>query len=176
MTTKKPPQDPPGYEAKTPRDHATPHKAPKNTPIELIIDLVGNKGLTHAQAAEVLGISRSAVTARLRRIGYTPERVRLYKTHRADILAWLQSQIVQHITPDKLKAASISQLGILLGILYDKERIERNQVTQITENRAFVLQATATLQEAQAELNRLKGKKAAMVLAGQGASDPDPDR
>ena len=142
-----------------------------NVPIEQIIDLIESKGLTHEQAGKLLGISRSAISHRLRRIGYTPERLRNFKHHRADVLAWLQSQIVSYITPAKLKGASLSQLMVALGILYDKERTERNQANTIVESRQFVLNATATMEEARAELAKLKGRKAALVLAGAGRAD-----
>jgi hypothetical protein len=40
--------------------------------------------------------------------------------------------ILQYITPQKLKKASINQLGTLFGIMYDKEQLERGRATSHT--------------------------------------------
>jgi hypothetical protein len=53
-----------------------------------------------------------------------------FRTQRADTFSRLQQILLQHITPAKLKGASLAQIGTLFGIMYDKERLERGQATE----------------------------------------------
>ena len=140
---------------KLPKSTGRPYKG-LTVPIETILDLVEGKGLKHSEAARIVGVSRSAITQRLAAIGYKPGRLTQYKDQRADVLAWLQSMIVSYITPEKLKDATLSQLCIAYGILFDKERLVRSQSTSITESRQFIVQAQATLKEARAHLDHLE--------------------
>jgi len=52
-----------------------------------------------------------------------------YKKQRADIFANLQLEMVQSVDSDAIKAASLLQRITAVGILYDKERLERNLST-----------------------------------------------
>lgn len=93
--------------------------------------------LSHQEMADRMGCSRVAVTRALQRIPtwqLKEQDVNDYKAERADIFAAAQQLILKYITHEKLKAASIQQLGTLFGILYDKERIERGQATQHIAN------------------------------------------
>lgn len=88
---------------------------------------------SHQEIADKMGCSRVAITRALQRIPpwvLKDRDVETFKRDRADLFALAQQLILQHITADKLKAASLQQLGTLFGIMYDKERLERGQATQ----------------------------------------------
>lgn len=89
--------------------------------------------LSQQEIADKMGCSRPAVTRALQRVPpwiLQNRDIEKFKVDRADIFAQAQQLILQFITPDKLRAASIQQLGTLFGIFYDKERLERGQATQ----------------------------------------------
>jgi len=138
--------------------------------------------LSHQEIADNMGCSRVAVTRALQRV---PEwvlkdrDVEVYKRDRADILAAAQQTILQHITPDKLKIASLQQLGTLFGIFYDKERLDRGHATANIavisehkldeETRKLIYKAIET--RTQALLNKSKVKNTAETESGSDDSD-----
>ena len=106
-----------------------PPTANKNIPIESILEL-REKGLTLDQTAKILGCSPANVYARLKHHNPTFERIERFKRHRADILTLKQAEIINSLTEDEIKKAPAQVKGMLLGIFYDKERIERGLSTQ----------------------------------------------
>ena len=103
--------------------------APKYIPTESILEF-RSKGLTHAQIAQLLGCDRSAITQRLLKIDADLQILENYKKHRADIITLKGRQVLKNITPSKLQKASAYQLAGIFGLLYDKERTERNLSNQ----------------------------------------------
>lgn len=112
-------------------------KRSPNLDMDRLADLVREKRedgkyLSHQEIADRMGCSRVAVTTAIQRL---PEwvikdrDVEDYKRDRADIFAHAQQLILRYITADKLRGASLQQLGTLFGIFYDKERLERGQAT-----------------------------------------------
>ncbi len=101
----------------------------KGIPIEDMIHY-SERGLSHAEIGQMVGCSAANVTARFGKVGYTPERLKAYKLHRADIFTEKQRQIMDAISPEKLKKSTAYQLVGMGGILYDKERLERGESTQ----------------------------------------------
>lgn len=126
--------------------------APKYIPIGSIIDLIEVKGLTKAQAAKVLGCDHSNISQRLKAIDYVPEYLKTYKDNRADILAYYQAEILKHITPDRLKKATATQLATMYGIFYDKERLERGQSTDNIEIHTEIMNLKDKLDAAKKEI------------------------
>lgn len=113
-------------------------KKAENLDLDRLKDLANTtnddgSSLSHQEIADRMGCSRPAVTRALQRIPQwqLQERdIEQFKLDRADIFAQAQQMILQYITVDKLKVASLQQLGTLFGIMYDKERLERGQATQ----------------------------------------------
>lgn len=84
-----------------------------------------------AQAAKHLGVTPMSVRKRRAKLtkgilGTTED----YRKMRADIFADMQKMLLRFVTEDKLKKASLQQIGTLFGIFYDKERLERGQATE----------------------------------------------
>ena len=85
-----------------------------------------------SRTADELGVTRAAVIKRRNTLpdGVIAKTVEEFRTRRADTFARLQQILLQHITPKKLKGASLAQIGTLFGIMYDKERLEKNLSTE----------------------------------------------
>ena len=105
-----------------------PSFAPKGIPIEDIIEL-RRKNLTVGQIGTLLGCSPQNVTLRLSRIKEDLEGLENYKKHRADVQAWHQRKILNSLSDEDIKKSSMLQKVTAIGILYDKERLERGQTT-----------------------------------------------
>ena len=97
-------------------------------PIEQIINLA-EKGNTFADIGKILGCSKQAISERLKKFNYTPARLKAWKKSKADVLALLQSNIVQSIDEDAIKKANLQQKMWAFGVAFDKERLERGQST-----------------------------------------------
>lgn len=117
-----------------------PPTANKKIPIESILEL-REKGLTQEQTAKILGCSTPNISARLKQ--HTPifEKIERFKRHRADILTLKQAEILNALSEDEIKKAPTQVKGMLLGIFYDKERIERGLSTQNISVFARVVEA-----------------------------------
>ena len=100
----------------------------KGIPLEDILEL-RRKDLTLKQISVILGCSEANVHKRLK--GFAPVQVKIdrYKRHRADLLTLTQATLHDSITPAVINEASLLQRTTALGILYDKERLERGQST-----------------------------------------------
>ena len=100
--------------------------APKNA-TKTIITMATNTDASATEIAKTANVSTQAVYQTLERHGISYKRLESYKNNRADILAGMQTKILKHIDEARLKKASAFQLIGSLGLLYDKERLERGQ-------------------------------------------------
>jgi hypothetical protein len=135
----------------------------KFTDIELITALDYHKGNV-TRVAEALGVSRAAVIKRKKKIpeGIITPDVETFRQERANIFASIQQALLRYITPDKLKHASLQQIGTLFGIMYDKERLEKNQATDFIAHAHFQALPADQMQSIRAlskELTERKLKK-----------------
>ena len=103
----------------------------KFSDMELIAALNMHNGNV-SRAAQELGVTRAAVIKRRKVIpeGVLAPTITEFRSQRADVFARLQQILLQHITEKKLKGASLAQIGTLFGIMYDKERLEKNLSTE----------------------------------------------
>lgn len=91
-------------------------------------------GMTYKEIAEIEGVTKQAICKQISNLIPNKSALDTYKQNRADILAGKQIEILQALTPDKIKDASALQLVTSMGILTDKERLERGQSTQNIES------------------------------------------
>lgn len=113
-----------------PPDHELPTPAattPKMIPLENLIEL-HSKGLSSSQIAKIAGCNSSNVRNRLYASGVVS--LGRYKKNRAEVFAATQSRILNNLTDDDIKKGSMLQKATAVGILYDKERLERGQSTE----------------------------------------------
>ena len=119
-------------------------KPRKGTKAEAILTLAATTPATPMEIAETVNTSRQLVHQVLNRYGIDPNHARDYKEHRADILAGLQSKILNCIDDEKLKKAPAGTLTLMACQLYDKERLERDLSTS---NVASVMADVAALRK-----------------------------
>lgn len=112
-----------------------PAKKPKNTPIKKILNQLA-LGATQAQVAKSVNVSKPAITQILKRYGIERNLLESFKENRADIFAGIQETVAASLTDADIKKASVRDRTILMGTLYDKERLERGLSTQ---NSAVIL-------------------------------------
>jgi hypothetical protein len=89
-------------------------------------------GLTHEEIADFFGVSRVAVTYMAKRLKlenpkYTPEEFKARMEH--EMLERMQ-KVLGSMSHDKIERASLSQLIMTFGILFDKVRLNRGESTQ----------------------------------------------
>jgi len=84
---------------------------------------------SQAEIAEIVGIDKSNVNRALKKYGLRRADIDGYKNNRADILAGLQTRVLQSVTDVDIEKAPFRDKIVALGILFDKERLERGQST-----------------------------------------------
>lgn len=104
-------------------------KSHKNIPIETIIEY-RNRGLSYAEIAKLTGCSRQNIQQRLEAIEYSKEDLENFKKNRADVFAFMQSKLINSIDSKTAKEMSPYHRIVSLGILFDKERLERGKSTE----------------------------------------------
>jgi len=142
------------------QDISTPEHLPdpvhKGISIDQITHLIEVEGLTITQAADRLNCHKSNISDHLQRNGITPGYLQKYKTKRADVLAYWQHKILNSISTDDIKSASLHQKATAYGILYDKERLERGQSTQNIESHQYVMEAYNYLKNLDQERQKIE--------------------
>lgn len=91
--------------------------------------LLKRKGLSNAQVGKLLGCSAQNIDYLIKKYGDSLETVETYKKNRADLLAAKQSRLLEALTDEKIEKMAGRDLVVSLGILQDKERLQRDQST-----------------------------------------------
>lgn len=88
----------------------------------LFTKLFYGEPLTHNEIADIFGVSRVAVTNKVNKLGLQRKLkdAQEYEQGLSEELMYKIQLIMNQISADKIQSASLSQLGVLLGILYDK--------------------------------------------------------
>lgn len=92
---------------------------------QTILTLATTTPATPMEIADTVNTSRQMVHQVMERYGIIPNNTESWKSHRADLLAALQEKIYGAVDEDAIKKMIMSRGMTDLGILYDKERIER---------------------------------------------------
>ena len=85
--------------------------------------------LTTREIAAICDTGHSHVIATFQRYMISQIETNDYKSHRADIFAGIQHKILASVSDDDIKKASLFQKAGVVGLLYDKERLERDMST-----------------------------------------------
>jgi len=111
-------------------------------PISKILDLrVKNPNMSIRQMGKVLGCSHANIIKRLEPYREEIEALPSFKKNRGDMLAMVQNKLLNSVTIEDIKGASLLQKLSAFGILYDKERLETGQSTNNTSVLATVVQS-----------------------------------
>lgn len=122
------------------------------------------KGLSYRDIAQFFGCKHQSVHDRIK--GLLPangDDIKAYKAKRADIFAGKQVQILSTLTDKEIKKISPGSRVTALGILYDKEALERSKNTpQIT-----VREVTRDMGERQEKIREIELKLKAIGQIGE---------
>jgi len=110
--------------AKPKRTHKTTGRVDRDKAIELR----AKHGLTYAQIGAINGVSKQAIHKLIKHLE-PDETTETYKSTRADVLAKVQHNLLSELTPAKVQKMQPRDIVVSMGILYDKERLERGQST-----------------------------------------------
>jgi transposase len=86
-------------------------------------------GCTYEEIGKVFGTGPQTISLQVRKYINDGINLDFFKQNRADIFASKQAEFIQSLTPEKIKKASAYQLTGMMGVFYDKERLERNLST-----------------------------------------------
>ena len=132
----------------TPKNGSSAHKG---IPLIRVLEL-RKKGLSTTDIAKILDCSPETIAYHLKPfltgIDYLPA----IREHRADLFTVVGHGLVESIGEDVIKDASLLQRVTAMGILYDKERLERGQST----SNVSVADYTAKLVDLRTERERLE--------------------
>lgn len=107
----------------------SPQTGAKGIPIADIIEFK-KKGLTHQQIANLLGCDKSNVTKRLGTIKEELESLDNFTKHKSATMEFIQQRLLDSITPEKIKEATLQQTATSFGIIYDKQRLQDGKSTE----------------------------------------------
>jgi len=96
--------------------------------ISRVIEL-RNKKLTYEEIGRILGCTKQNIHQRLQPFRSSIDNLQTIKDNRADTLTVISDTILNSLTADDIKKATIGTKVTTYGILYDKERLERGQTT-----------------------------------------------
>jgi len=89
-----------------------------------------NPNLSQQQIGQIVDCDQAYVSRVLKRYGVAQDKTDEFKQLRADILAGVQSKLIESIDTDDLSKVSLRDKVVCFGILNDKERLERGLSTQ----------------------------------------------
>jgi len=95
-------------------------------PLARLIEL-RNKGLTYKEIGAIIGVSEQAIYQRLSIFRTSVDNLDSVKANRADTYAVVGDAVLNSVTAGDIKSASLLQRVTAVGILFDKERLERGQ-------------------------------------------------
>ena len=140
----------------------------KPVPIEKLLKW-RKQGLSYDEIGSMIGRSKQAVHQRLQPYKDAIENLPVFKENRADIFAIHQQRLLNSLSDDDIRKIPPGSRFTGVGILYDKERIERNLSTsnigihEMVEHRVSLeeasKQAQARKEAAEAAIARIKAEQ-----------------
>jgi len=112
--------------AKTPTLTVSKIHGNTTVPIARLIEL-RRKKLNYDEIAAIVGLSKQAIRERLLHLLPSIDNLDSVKGNRADLFTVIGDTLINSLSEDDIKAASLLQRVTAMGILYDKERLERGQ-------------------------------------------------
>ena len=112
--------------------------------------------LTQSEIATLNDCDRTTVCKVLAEYKIDHTKTEDFKNNRADILAGIQQRIAETITPEEIKKAPMQVRSMMLGLFFDKERLERGQATEISVNFDAVKAIEARRREIEARIRAIE--------------------
>jgi len=141
----------------------------KPVPIEKLLKW-RKQGLSYDEIGSMIGRSKQTVHQRLQPYKDAIENLPVFKENRADIFAIHQQRLLNSLSDDDIKKIPPGSRFTGVGILYDKERLERGQSTGNISMESLV-EHRQTLEEASRQAQERKDaalKQIAAIKAAEG--------
>ena len=106
------------------------------------------KGFTHEEIGQHFGVSRQAITKRLKGIFKLIDggKLEAYRQHRVSILEGLEIEVLSELSkPDKLQKASANNLAYVLTSIHNARRLEAGESTENVGLAVIVARVEANL-------------------------------
>jgi hypothetical protein len=141
----------------------------KPVPVEKLLKW-RKQGLSYDEIGSMIGRSKQAVHQRLAPYRDAIENLPAFKENRADIFAIHQQRLLNSLSDDDIRKIPPGSRFTGIGILYDKERLERGQSTGNISMESLV-EHRQTLEEVSRQAQARKDvllKKIAAIKAAEG--------
>ena len=102
------------------------------------VELAATGAITQSEAARLSGYSHQRISQLVRDIKTNPDQKK-FKEKKADILEALQGKIIDFISDEDIKKASLQQKIISTSVLQDKIEQIRGVATSLSDNQINVL-------------------------------------
>lgn len=103
-----------------------------------------NPEWTQEKIAKAAGVATGTVKAYLKQCAEKKAEIEEFRGQRADLFAEKQKMLMRAITPAKIAKSGLKDAALALGIIYDKERLERGEATSNVAGIIKVLQVADT--------------------------------
>lgn len=110
--------------------------AAKGIPLGAIVEYY-RRGLSQSEIAALLGVHKSTISQRLKPVRASLDNLETFKNCRADIFALYGRELLYSLNPDDIKRMPPGSRVLAACQLYDKERLERGQASEIIEYSQF---------------------------------------
>ncbi len=138
----------PGKTTQSSQEHTKVSTAHKDINVESLI-AYRKKGLTLEEIASLTGCTKQTVDYHLKRIDF--EGLDQFRDGKDIIFEHHQRRVVNSLTDDDIKSASMLQRVTAAAILQDKIQVIRGQATEIIDHRVMVLDLGKAIQAMRAE-------------------------
>lgn len=127
-------------------------------PIAKLIDL-RKKGLELEEIGAIVGCTKQNVQQRIKQYVQSVDYLQIIKDNRADHLTITNDKVLNELTGRDLKEVGERDLAVVYGVLYDKERLERDKSTaNIVHVHAGITAKISDLEKRIAENRALLGE------------------
>jgi hypothetical protein len=134
-------------------------------PISRIIEL-RKRGNSYTEIGKILGCTKQNVELRLRPFKAEIEALESFKEQKADVLAVYQLKLLNSLTEADIKNIPPGSRLTGFGILYDKERLERDKSTanvSVHELQETIISSQQAREEARARREAAEQRKAELL-------------
>jgi hypothetical protein len=106
----------------------------RKTNVSYIVDIpmavaLRLKGLKFREIARYMGCPEKLLFDTISPYLDNDQCTELYEENRASILTSLQARLISGLTPEKIEKASLRDIAVSFGVLFDKERLEKDKST-----------------------------------------------
>lgn len=115
-------------------------------PVSTLFDL-RRQNLTYQAIGDLYGVCKQTVYQRFDEAGLVDRSYQHFVANRADIFAWLQSRLLFSLSDDDIKKMTPDRRVWCMGVLYDKERLERGMSTENLSISSIAVHLQSTLAE-----------------------------